>query len=43
MEFADNHYRKDWTIEEMVAIKRAIEPYQKQAAKERQIESGKQF
>ena len=31
MEFAENHYRKDWTTSEMVAIKRAIEPYQKQA------------
>ena len=27
----------------MVAIKRAIEPYQRQKAKERQIESDKQF
>jgi 16S rRNA G966 N2-methylase RsmD len=35
-EFSANHYRKDWTISEMVAIKRAIEPYQKHAAKERQ-------
>ena len=36
-EFSANHYRKDWTVSEMVAIKRAIEPYQKQAAKERQL------
>ena len=35
MEFSANHYRKDWTIEEMVAIKRAIEPYERQKAKER--------
>jgi len=27
MEFAENYYRKDWTIQELVAIKRAIEPY----------------
>ena len=26
-EFSANHYRKEWTISEMVAIKRAIEPY----------------
>ena len=36
-EFSANHYRKEWTYSEMVAIKRAIEPYQKQAAKERQL------
>ncbi len=45
-EFSANHYRKDWTIEEMVAIKRAIEPYQKQKAKERQLNanpSGKEL
>ena len=36
-EYSANHYRKEWTYSEMVAIKRAIEPYQKQAAKERQL------
>jgi DNA modification methylase len=36
-EFSANYYRKDWTISEMVAIKRAIEPYEKKKAKERQL------
>ena len=39
-EFSANYYRKDWTISEMVAIKRAIEPYEKKKAKERML-SGK--
>ena len=39
-EFSANHYRKDWTISEMVAIKRAIEPYERKRAKERML-SGK--
>ena len=28
-EFSANHHRKDWTYSEMVAIKRAIEPYER--------------
>lgn len=39
-EFSANHYRKDWTISEKVAIKRAIEPYEKKKAKERQKKHG---
>jgi ParB-like chromosome segregation protein Spo0J len=39
-EFSANHYRKDWTYSEMVAIKRAIEPYEREKAKERML-SGK--
>ena len=39
-EFSANHYRKDWTYSEMVAIKRAIEPYERKKAKERML-SGK--
>jgi DNA modification methylase len=34
-EFSANHYRKDWTFSEMVAIKRAIEPYERKKARER--------
>jgi DNA modification methylase len=34
-EFSANHYRKDWTYSEMVSIKRAIEPYERNKAKER--------
>ena len=36
-EFSANYYRKNWTISEMVAIKRAIEPYEKKKAKERML------
>ena len=39
-EFSANHYRKEWTYSEMVAIKRAIEPYQRRIARERLL-SGK--
>ena len=39
-EFSANHYRKDWTYSEIVAIKRAIEPYERKKAKERML-SGK--
>jgi hypothetical protein len=40
-EFAENAYRKDFTLSEAVAIKRAIEPLEKAAAKERQREGGR--
>jgi N6-adenosine-specific RNA methylase IME4 len=40
-EFAENTERKDFTLSEAVAIKRAIEPLEKVAAKERQREHGK--
>ena len=36
-EFSANHYRKDWTYSEMVAIKRAIEPYERNKAQERKL------
>ena len=35
-EFAENVIRKDFTLSEAVAIKRALEPLEKVAAKERQ-------
>jgi ParB-like nuclease domain len=35
-EFAENIHRKDFTLSEMVAIKRALEPLEREAAKERQ-------
>ena len=35
-EFAENAHRKDFTLSEAVAIKRALEPLEKAAAKERQ-------
>jgi ParB-like chromosome segregation protein Spo0J len=38
-EFAENACRKDFTLSEAVAIKRALEPLEKTAAKERQRES----
>jgi ParB-like chromosome segregation protein Spo0J len=38
-EFAENAVRKDFTLSEAVAIKRALEPLEKLAAKERQRES----
>ena len=42
-EFAENIIRKDFTPSEMVAIKRAIEPDIRGAAKERQKEAGEKF
>src|SRR6478735_413993 len=35
-EFAENSYRKDFTLSEAVAIKRALEPLERAKAKERQ-------
>jgi N6-adenosine-specific RNA methylase IME4 len=40
-EFAENAHRKDFTLSEAVAIKRALEPLEKVAAKERQREGGR--
>ena len=40
-EFAENTIRKDFTLSEAVAIKRALEPLEKAAAKQRQQEAGK--
>jgi N6-adenosine-specific RNA methylase IME4 len=40
-EFAENAVRKDFTLSEAVAIKRALEPLEKAAAKERQREGGR--
>jgi N6-adenosine-specific RNA methylase IME4/ParB-like chromosome segregation protein Spo0J len=40
-EFAENMHRKDFTLSEAVAIKRALEPLEKAAAKERQREGGR--
>jgi ParB/Sulfiredoxin domain len=39
-EFAENSMRKDFTLSEAVAIKRALEPLEKAAAKERQQAAG---
>ena len=39
-EYAENIHRKDFTLSEAVAIKRALEPMEKAAAKERQRERG---
>jgi N6-adenosine-specific RNA methylase IME4 len=39
-EFAENAERKDFTLSEAVAIKRALEPREREAAKERQREHG---
>ncbi|HSF49926.1 MAG TPA: DNA methyltransferase [Nitrososphaeraceae archaeon] len=36
-EFSANSYRKDWTVSEIVAIKRTLEPYFKQQARQRQL------
>src|SRR5262245_47589370 len=36
-EFAENACRKDFTLSEAVAIKRALEPLERAAAKERQL------
>jgi ParB-like chromosome segregation protein Spo0J len=41
-EFAENWHRKDFTLSEAVAIKRALEPLEKAAAKERQAAGLKQ-
>jgi hypothetical protein len=35
-EFAENAHRKDFTLSETVAIKRALEPIERAAAKQRQ-------
>jgi N6-adenosine-specific RNA methylase IME4 len=40
-EFAENSVRKDFTLSEAVAIKRALEPIERAAAKERQREGGR--
>ena len=40
-EFAENVCRKDFTLSEAVAIKRALEPVEREAAKERQREGGR--
>ena len=40
-EFAENAIRKDFLPSEAVAIKRALEPVEKAAAKERMAEGGK--
>ena len=40
-EFAENAYRKDFTLSEAVAIKRALEPIERAAAKERQREGSR--
>jgi N6-adenosine-specific RNA methylase IME4/ParB-like chromosome segregation protein Spo0J len=40
-EFAENAHRKDFTLSEAVAIKRALEPLERAAAKERQREGGR--
>jgi hypothetical protein len=40
-EFAENTCRKDFTLSEAVAIKRALEPLEKAAAKERQRTGGR--
>ena len=36
-EFAENSHRKDFTLSEAVAIKRALEPIERAAAKERML------
>ena len=41
-EFAENTYRKDFTLSEAVAIKRDVEAQEKAAAKKRQREGGRQ-
>jgi N6-adenosine-specific RNA methylase IME4 len=40
-EYAENTFRKNFTLSEAVAIKRALEPLEKAAAKERQREGGR--
>src|SRR5215831_17083527 len=39
-EFAENACRKDFTLSEAVAIKRALQPVEREVAKERQREGG---
>ena len=39
-EFAENAFRKDFLLSEIEAIRRAIEPYERTAAKERQRKHG---
>ena len=39
-EFAENAFRKDFLPSEIEAIRRAIEPYERAAAKERQRKHG---
>ena len=41
-EFAENTHRKDFTLSEAVAIKRALEPLERKAAKERQKAAGRE-
>jgi N6-adenosine-specific RNA methylase IME4 len=40
-EFAENYQRKDFTLSEAVAIKRALEPIERAEAKERQRDGGR--
>jgi N6-adenosine-specific RNA methylase IME4 len=40
-EYAENVHRKDFTLSEAVAIKRALEPVERAAAKDRQREGGR--
>jgi N6-adenosine-specific RNA methylase IME4/ParB-like chromosome segregation protein Spo0J len=40
-EYSENTHRKDFTLSEAVAIKRALEPIERAAAKERQREGGR--
>jgi ParB family chromosome partitioning protein len=40
-EYVENAFRKNFTLSEAVAIKRALEPLEKAAAKERQREGGR--
>ena len=40
-EFAENTQRKDFTLSEAVAIKRALEPLEREAAKQRMVDGGK--
>ena len=40
-EFAENVWRKDFTLSEAVAIKRAVEPLMKVEAKQRKVQGGK--
>jgi ParB family chromosome partitioning protein len=40
-EFAENCFRKDFALSEAVAIKRALEPMEREAARERQREGGR--
>jgi ParB family chromosome partitioning protein len=40
-EYAENTFRKNFTLSEAVAIKRALEPIERAAAKERQRQGGR--